>query len=76
LGKTLAIEADGLRIRQNAGLLLGIDILGSSGSGCSDAICSAGYDEFKSGKYVGRSLWNQPIIPAQNRLLRETRNEA
>ena len=30
----------------------------------------------KSGKLVGRSLWNQPISPAQNRLLREAQNEA
>jgi len=39
-------------------------------------LLSTGYDEFKSGKYVSLSLWNQPISLAQNRLLREARKEA
>lgn len=39
-GKTVVIEAAGHKIPQNAGLPLAVDVLGSNGGCCSEAICS------------------------------------
>lgn len=76
IGKTLAIEADGLKIRQNTGLLLTIPSLEIERSCLLNPLHEKGYDEPMSGKQVDHSLWNQPISPARNRFLREPRNEA